>query len=90
MPTTSPTTRHPDPAVQMLIDGAWLGVWDEPITVDDLVQAVRLIRQVDLRATGKLIRTEWRTGESRDVWRLPDGAELTTAWKHVRDGRTEG
>lgn len=51
--TTDPdSVRHPDPAVQALINGAWLGRWDEPITVGDLVSAVNTVRTTDRRAAG--------------------------------------
>jgi hypothetical protein len=42
-----PDQRHDDPAVQELIREGWLGVWDAPISVADLVNAVRIVRKVD-------------------------------------------
>lgn len=44
--------KHEDPAVQALIDDGWLGEWDYPITVDDLVNAVRLVRETDEKELG--------------------------------------
>lgn len=37
--------KHDDPAVQALIDDGWLGEWDYPITVQDLVNVVRMVRE---------------------------------------------
>lgn len=36
-----------DPAVQALIDAGWLGEWDGPVTVEDLVRTVQIVRDVD-------------------------------------------
>lgn len=129
---TDPDQTHADPAVQALIHDGWLGIWDYPTTVDDLVNAVALVRRTDLHAAGQLVRTEWSvvaegvgrrneygtdqrqaeamadmaartlaslkqetrdrlgvTGhgvESREVWQLPDGCELTRPWVRVRAG----
>lgn len=43
---------HEDPAVQKLIDEGWLGEWDQPINVQDLVNAVRLVRETDEKERG--------------------------------------
>lgn len=42
---TSPVDT--DPGVQALIDAGWLGEWDGPITVDDLVRTVKIVRNAD-------------------------------------------
>lgn len=42
-----PNQSHGDPAVQQLINEGWLGVWDEPISVADLENAVRIVRSAD-------------------------------------------
>lgn len=41
--------KHDDPAVQALIEASFLGDWDGPVTVEDLENAVRLVRNVDAR-----------------------------------------
>lgn len=41
--------KHPDPAVQVLIDNSYLGEWERSVTVEDLENAVKLIREVDAR-----------------------------------------
>ncbi|RKR92722.1 hypothetical protein BDK92_7200 [Micromonospora pisi] len=53
----NPDQTHPDPAVQALIDAAWLGQWDVPVTVDDLVTAARLVRAAGTGAVS--LPTEW-------------------------------
>jgi hypothetical protein len=40
-------TTHEDPAVQALINDGWLGEWDYPIEVGDLVNAVAVVRAAD-------------------------------------------
>jgi hypothetical protein len=47
--------KHEDPAVQALIDNGWLGTWDWPIEVGDLVEAVRLVREADAKRIGEMI-----------------------------------
>jgi hypothetical protein len=42
-----PGQKHADPAVEALIKDGWLGIWDHPIEVEDLENAVRLVRSVD-------------------------------------------
>lgn len=39
--------KHPDPAVQALIDNSWLGEWEGPVTIADLESAVVLVRRSD-------------------------------------------
>lgn len=51
--------RHPDPAVDALIEHGWLDLADRRVTVDDLVAAVRDVRQADLHAAGTPVRVEW-------------------------------
>lgn len=40
--------RHHDPAVQALISNCWLGEWEGAVTVDDLENAVRIVREADI------------------------------------------
>lgn len=44
--------KHEDPAVQALIDDGWVGEWGYPISVQDLVNAVRLVRETDQKELG--------------------------------------
>ena len=45
-----PDQTHDDPAVQKLISEGWLGVWDRPIEVADLENAVRQVREADAKS----------------------------------------
>lgn len=78
--STSAGPTHPDPAVQALIDQNWLVAFDG-LTLDDLVNAVRVVRDADLRHAGTRICTQYQGDKTREVWRLPGGAELTTPWE---------
>ena len=83
--TTDPdTVRHADPAVQALIDSAWLGHWDDPIEVSDLASAVNTVRTTD-RLSAVLVRTEYAattvmTGGQRDRAETGDDRRQAEVW----------
>lgn len=90
--STGTTYTHPDPAVQALINDGWLGTWEYPVSVDDIVSAVGLVRQFD-RQQAPLLRTDYAactvlTGGKRD--RIETGTDRLQAEAFVRNAINAG